>query len=142
MHSGLCEQCVKSLGLRPSGCDFLFRTRPRALWQQTPPEPVLITKHKLPICSRILNLSKRVYPVSHGNSWIATTEGPKILNTQHTSPQVVFEIYAFETIATPPREERVHGDWVYWWFVSCTTSTQHHSRFSINWRYCIFLTQL
>ena len=26
----------------PSGFDFLFRTRPRALWQQTPPEPVLI----------------------------------------------------------------------------------------------------
>ena len=30
MHSGLCEQYVKS------------RRRPRALWQQTPPEPVLI----------------------------------------------------------------------------------------------------
>ena len=30
MHSGLCEQYVK------------FRTRPRALGQQTPPEPVLI----------------------------------------------------------------------------------------------------
>ena len=45
MHSGLCEQYVnKSLGLTPSGFDFLFRTRPRAfaLWQQTPPEPVLI----------------------------------------------------------------------------------------------------
>ena len=26
----------------PSGFDFLFRTRPRALWQQTPSEPVLI----------------------------------------------------------------------------------------------------
>ena len=26
----------------PSGFDFLFRTRPRALGQQTPPEPVLI----------------------------------------------------------------------------------------------------
>ena len=34
MHSGLCEQYVKF--------DFLFRTRPRALGQQTPPEPVLI----------------------------------------------------------------------------------------------------
>ena len=42
MHEGACEQCVKSLGLTPSGFDFLFRTRPRALWQQTPPEPVLI----------------------------------------------------------------------------------------------------
>ena len=42
MHSGLCEQYVKSLGLSPSVFDFLFRTRPRALWQQTPPEPVLI----------------------------------------------------------------------------------------------------
>ena len=28
--------------LSPSGFDFLFHTRPRALWQQTPPEPVLI----------------------------------------------------------------------------------------------------
>ena len=42
MRSGLCEQYVKSLGLTPSGFDFLFRTRPRALWQQTPPEQVLI----------------------------------------------------------------------------------------------------
>ena len=42
VHSGLCEQYVKSLRLTPSGFDFLFRTRPRALWQQTPPEPVLI----------------------------------------------------------------------------------------------------
>ena len=42
MHSGLCEQYVKSLGLTPSGFDFLFRTRPRALGQQTPPEPVLM----------------------------------------------------------------------------------------------------
>ena len=40
--SDLCEQYVKSLGLTPSGFDFLFRTRPRALGQQTPPEPVLI----------------------------------------------------------------------------------------------------
>ena len=39
----LCEQYVKSLGLTPSGFDFLFRTRPRALRQQTPPEPVLIS---------------------------------------------------------------------------------------------------
>ena len=33
-----------------SGFDFLFRTRPRALWQQTPPEPVLIlqTTHVYP----------------------------------------------------------------------------------------------
>ena len=42
MHSGLCEQYVKPLGLTHSGLDFLFRTRPRALGQQTPPEPVLI----------------------------------------------------------------------------------------------------
>ena len=42
MHSGLCEQYVKSLGLLASGFDFLFRMRPSALWQQTPPEPVLI----------------------------------------------------------------------------------------------------
>ena len=38
MHSGLCEQYIKSLGLTPSGFDFLFRTCPRALGQQTPPE--------------------------------------------------------------------------------------------------------
>ena len=42
MHSGLCEQYVKSLRLRRREFDFLFRTRPRALWQQIPPEPVLI----------------------------------------------------------------------------------------------------
>ena len=42
VHPGLCEQNVESPGLTPSGFDFLFRTRPRALGQQTPPEPVLI----------------------------------------------------------------------------------------------------
>ena len=42
LHSGLCEQYVKSLGLTPSGFDYPFRTRRRALGQQTPPEPVLI----------------------------------------------------------------------------------------------------
>ena len=42
MHSGLCEQYVKSLGLSASGFDFLLRTPPRALWQQTPPELVQI----------------------------------------------------------------------------------------------------
>ena len=42
MHSGLCEQYVKSLGLTPSGFDFLFHMGPRALGQQTPPETVLI----------------------------------------------------------------------------------------------------
>ena len=41
--SGLCEQYVKYLGLTPSEFDFLFRTRPRALWQQIPPTPVLST---------------------------------------------------------------------------------------------------
>ena len=39
---GLCEQYVQSFGRTPSGLDVLFRTRPRALWQQAPPEPVLI----------------------------------------------------------------------------------------------------
>ena len=42
IHLGLCEQYVKSLGLSASGFDFLFRTRPHALGQQTPPEPVFI----------------------------------------------------------------------------------------------------
>ena len=42
MHSGLWEQYVKSLGLMPSGFDYLFRMHPCALGQQTPPEPVLI----------------------------------------------------------------------------------------------------
>ena len=47
---GVC--CPNALGLvrtvrqipraTPSGFDFLFRTHPRALGQQTPPEPVLI----------------------------------------------------------------------------------------------------
>ena len=34
MHSGLCEQYVKSLGLLASGFDLLFRTYPRASWQK------------------------------------------------------------------------------------------------------------
>ena len=42
MQSGLCEQYVKCLGLSAPGFDFLFRTLPPALWQQTPPETVLI----------------------------------------------------------------------------------------------------
>ena len=42
MHSGLCKHYVKYLGLTPSGFDFLFCTRPHALWQQTSPELVLI----------------------------------------------------------------------------------------------------
>ena len=40
VHSGLCEQYVKSLGLTPSRFAFLFRTRPCTLGQQTPAEPV------------------------------------------------------------------------------------------------------
>ena len=42
MYSVLYEQYVHSLDLTASGLDFLFRTGPRALWQQTPSEPVLI----------------------------------------------------------------------------------------------------
>ena len=38
MQSGLCE---KYAGLTASGLDLLFRTRPGALCQQTPPERVL-----------------------------------------------------------------------------------------------------
>ena len=38
MHSGLCEQYVQG----PMSLDLFFRTRPRALWQKTPSEPVLI----------------------------------------------------------------------------------------------------
>ena len=45
MHSGLCT--VRQIPpATPSGFDFLFRTRPRALWHQTPPEPVLILQAK------------------------------------------------------------------------------------------------
>ena len=36
MHSGVCEQYVKFLGLSASGFYFLFRTHPRALWQKKP----------------------------------------------------------------------------------------------------------
>ena len=43
MHSCLCEQYVKSFSLMVSGFDFLFCTCPRALWQQTLPEPVFRT---------------------------------------------------------------------------------------------------
>ena len=67
MHSGLCEQYVKSLGRMPSGFDFLFRTRPRGLGQQTPPEPVLIpwTYH----CRALFTILKRFddWYISSGN---------------------------------------------------------------------------
>ena len=57
MHSGLGEQYVKSLGLTPSGFDFLFRTRPRAFGQQTPAESVLIPwiKHVITRCASSVN---------------------------------------------------------------------------------------
>ena len=42
VHSGLCKQYAKSLRLTSSGFNFLFRTHPLALGQQTPPEPVFI----------------------------------------------------------------------------------------------------
>ena len=42
MHLGFCKQYVKSHGLMSLGFHFLFRKRPRALWQQTLPELVLI----------------------------------------------------------------------------------------------------
>ena len=42
MHLDLHKQYVKSQGLKASGFDFLLSTRPCALWQQIPPEPVLI----------------------------------------------------------------------------------------------------
>ena len=40
MHLGLCEQYI--LGLTALGLDFLFCTCPHALWQQIPPELILI----------------------------------------------------------------------------------------------------
>ena len=40
--SGLCEECVQSLGLTASELDFLFRTSPRAFLQQTTPKPISI----------------------------------------------------------------------------------------------------
>ena len=40
VHSGLCEQYVKSLRLTPTGFAFLFRTRPRTLGKQTPAESI------------------------------------------------------------------------------------------------------
>ena len=43
MHSGFCEEYVKSWGLTTSEFDFQYRTRPRAVWQQTTPEPVSIS---------------------------------------------------------------------------------------------------
>ena len=42
MQWGMSEQYVKSLGISASGFEFLFRARPSAVWQQTPPEPALI----------------------------------------------------------------------------------------------------
>ena len=51
MHSGLCEQYE---------IDFLFCTRPRALWQQTPPELVFILQSKL----RVTGLCEGNSPVT------------------------------------------------------------------------------
>ena len=41
-NTSLCEQYIKFIGLAASGFDFPFCTRPHALWQQPPPELVLI----------------------------------------------------------------------------------------------------
>ena len=41
-NNGLVRTVRQIPRATPSGFDFLFRTRPRALGQQTPPEPVLI----------------------------------------------------------------------------------------------------
>ena len=48
----------------PSGFDFLFRTRPRALWQQTPPEPVLILQTTHPHIARFFTWSLIAQSVS------------------------------------------------------------------------------
>ena len=70
---GVC--CHNALGLvrtvrqippaTPSGFDFLFRTRPRALWQQTPPEPVLILQLKNVILGFISPLSFDYHKILH-----------------------------------------------------------------------------
>ena len=77
MHSGLCEQN----GLTPSGFDFLFRTRPRALWQQTPPEPVLMP---------LINLQFSASP--DGKVW---TAGSNIRGGQlgHHSESVCYPVF-------------------------------------------------
>ena len=41
VHPSLCKQYPQSLSL--TALAFLFRTHPRAMWQQNPPEQVLIT---------------------------------------------------------------------------------------------------
>ena len=45
----------------PSGFDFLFRTRPRALWQQTPPEPVLILQTSVICVDAVALVDKEIY---------------------------------------------------------------------------------
>ena len=64
MHSGLCKQYVKSLGLSASGFDFLFRAPPRALWQEIPLEAVLFPN------SDIIFQQFRDYMNMQGSVWL------------------------------------------------------------------------
>ena len=53
MYSGVWEQCFRLRRLTAFSLDFLFCTRPRALSQQTPPEPVWSPFPSFPPCFEI-----------------------------------------------------------------------------------------
>ena len=61
----------------PSGFDFLFCTRPRALGQQTPPEPVLIheIQHRRnnAVVTRHVNKTENVANVGFRDESLATS---------------------------------------------------------------------
>ena len=76
IHSGLCKQYVKSLGLTTSGFDFLCRTHPCALGQQTPPEPVMI-----------ITWHFQFHPVKRNKHNIKTKYRTWKINTKHFQTQ-------------------------------------------------------
>ena len=90
MHSGLCEQYVKSLGLTPSGFDFLFRTRPCAWWQQTPLELVLIPQANRCRWYRLTMPFEEMYCIGEGtvtHKLLPTCKAYNYNFTEGTCPQ-------------------------------------------------------
>ena len=47
VYLGLYKKYVPSRALRTRDWDFMYLTRPRSLWQQTPPQPVFNTWFEL-----------------------------------------------------------------------------------------------
>ena len=117
--SGLCKQYLKSLGLMPSGFDFLFRKRPCALWQQTPPELVLTpeTEHirqnqntsyfilaielstiDLTDCfNGLIKKKKKTYSVIYYQTWPEHSACKQSLRTDFCGPTTVSKFLWYET---------------------------------------------